>query len=100
MKKLTTHFASIYSELYNRVELDEKLENVSDTIQAGITQDSAGQLDRVNENTIKEALKIMKSNKHDAFFDIVSECFTNGPPELLTHLTYLVRLYSQARVQS
>ena len=92
-KNIASHFAHIYSELYNRVDLSEKLESVSNKLQAGINQDSAAQLDRINVTTVEEALKLMKGNKHDALFDIVSDLFINGPPELSVHLTNLVRLY-------
>ena len=35
----------------------------------------------------------MKGNKHDAIFDIVSDCIIHGPPELVTHLTNLIKLF-------
>ena len=93
-KNIASHFANIYSDLYNRVDLGIKLENVSDGINAKITGDSAAaQIDRVNETSVGEALKLMKANKQDALFDIVSDCFINGPPELLTHLTNLLKLF-------
>ena len=92
-KNIANHFANIYSELYNRIDLGNKLDNVSDSINARITEDSAAQLDRVNVDTVSEALKIMKGNKHDSLFDTVSDCFIHGPQELVTHLTNLIRLY-------
>ena len=54
---------------------------------------SQKQLDRVNEETILEALKILKINKHDELFTIASDCLVNGPPELVTHLTTLIKLF-------
>ena len=86
-------FANIYSELYNRVELDEEFEKVSNSIKEAVTVESIVQLDRVNEDTIREALKHMKCNKHDALFTIASDCLVNGPPELVTHLASLIKLY-------
>ena len=50
-------------------------------------------LNKVNEVLIGEALKKMKGNKSDSVFNTVSDCYTNGPPELISHLTTLVRLY-------
>ena len=67
-ENIAKHFATIYSELYNRVEVGEELEKVSDTINTNINQDSTAQLDRVNEDTIREALKLMKSKKQDPYF--------------------------------
>ena len=54
-----------------------------------VGQHSIRQVDRVDEELIKRALKMMKGNKADALFDIQSDCFINGPPELMTHLTKL-----------
>jgi hypothetical protein len=75
------------------VDLGDKLEEVSSRINASINEESSAQLDRINEDTVRDALKLMKGNKHDALFDIVSDCFIHGPPELVTHLTTLLRLY-------
>ena len=68
-ENIASHFAEIYSVLYNRVENGTKLDEVSDRINAGIDEMSRGQLDRVDDNLIKTALKRMKSNKRDAIFD-------------------------------
>ena len=92
-KNIANHFASIYSELYNRVELNEKFEDAGKSINDAITEASVAQLDRVNEETILEALKILKINKHDELFTIASDCLVNGPPELVTHLTTLIKLF-------
>ena len=85
--------AEIYNELHNRVDIGAKLDEVKSSIANKITEDVA-QLDRVNEDAIKDALKIMQAKKQDAIFDIVYDCFINGPPELVTHLTRLMQLYS------
>ena len=87
------HFANIYSELYNRVELGPEIEDVKNTIEEKITNGSTAQLHRVNEDIIRDALKLMKANKYDALFDIVSDCLIQGPSELVTHLTRLIKLF-------
>ena len=51
------------------------------------------QVDRVDEMLVKKALRMMKSNKTDAFFDIQSDCLINGPKELLSHLTLLFKSF-------
>ena len=89
----TLHFAGIYSELYNRVENGTKLGEISERINSGIDNMSRAQLDRIDEELIKKALKKMKSNKRDAVFDTVSDCYINGPPELVSHITTLVKMY-------
>ena len=93
-KNIATHFANIHTELYNRVRLDDKLENISNQINSTInSENSAVQITRVNERSVGEALKVMKANKHDALYNIVSDCLINGPPELLFHLTQLLKLF-------
>ena len=54
---------------------------------------SRDQLDRVDDNLIKTALKRMKSNKRDAIFDTVSDCYINGPPKLVSHMTRSVKMF-------
>ena len=90
---IANHFASIYSELYNRVEPGVKLGDISHNLDKEISQESQSQLNRINEELVKEALKMMKPNKSDALFDTMSDFYIHGPPELVTHLTDLVKLY-------
>ena len=35
----------------------------------------------------------MKGNKSDALFDFQSDCLIDGPPEVVTHLTNMIRLF-------
>ena len=90
---IANHFASIYSELYNRVDLGEKLDLISQGLENEIGPHSLSQLDRIDEKLMREALSKMKGNKRDAIFDTISDCYINGPPELISHLTTLMRLY-------
>ena len=92
-ENIANHFATIYSELYNRVQLDEKLEQISDTIEKDVDKQCYFQLDRINEELINKAMKLMKPNKCDAIFDVMSDFFINGPPQLATHLASLVKLF-------
>ena len=92
-KNIASHFAGIYSELYNRVENGTKLGEISDRINSGIDNMSRAQLNRIDEELVKKALKKMKSNKRDAVFDTVSDCYINVPPELVSHITTLVKMY-------
>ena len=68
-KNVASHFFGIYSELYNRVVNGTRLGEISGKINSGIDR---VQLNRVDENLIRKALKKMKSNKRDAVFDTVS----------------------------
>ena len=51
------------------------------------------QVNRINEKVVMQALKQMKGNKSDALFMFQSDCLINGPPELVTNLTYLLRSF-------
>ena len=58
-----------------------------------VGQHSLVQVDRINNNLVKQALKLMKSNKADALYEFQSDCLINGPPELIQHLTYLIKSF-------
>ena len=92
-ENIANHFEGIYAELYNRVEHGDEFEEISSTIEDSVGDESLSELHRVNEDVVIEALKHMKNSKHDEYFTIASDCLINGPPELVTHLTNLIRLY-------
>ena len=50
-------------------------------------------MNRVTEDIVKKGLKRMKGNKNDSMYNFQSDCLINGPPELITHLTNLLRLF-------
>ena len=45
------------------------------------------------EDVVKQGLSRMKGSKSDVNFNFQSDCLINGPPELVTHLTNLLRLF-------
>ena len=92
-KNISDHFARIYSNLFNKVELGEDFNKLCRQINSEVGQHSMKQVDRVDEMLIKKALRMMKGNKADAFFDIQSDCLTNGPEELVSHLTLLFKSF-------
>ena len=42
---------------------------------------------------MKKGLERMKGNKSDSLYNFQSDCLIHGPPELITHLTNLLRLF-------
>ena len=50
-------------------------------------------MERVNEKVVKDAINLLKPCKSDAVFDMSSDYYLNAPPELITHLTVLIKLY-------
>ena len=92
-KDISNHFANIYKTLYNRVDNGTKLECISNKVMSGIDDTCTKQLDRINEALVQQALLKLKSNKRDALFNTVSDCYINGPPELIQHLTVLIKMF-------
>ena len=90
---IANHFATIYRELYNRVELGDKIQEISSDIENEVDYHGQLQLDRINEELISKVLKMLKPNKCDALFDTMSDFYIHSPPDLVTHLTALVKLY-------
>ena len=92
-QEISNHFAGIYSDLFNNVRNGDKLNQISNRITKNVGNHCINQLDKVNEALIESALKKMKSCKRDSVFDTVSDCYINGPPELHTHLTQLIKMF-------
>ena len=85
------HFANIYGDLYSKVELGDKFENLRNSINDDITEDSLKDVNRVNNDLIKQALAKMKDGKSDVLFDFTSDLLMNGPPELTIHIVNMFR---------
>ena len=75
------------------MELDEEFELLSQKIDGMVANHSTFDIDRINDNLVKEALKKMKVGKTDALFLFSSDCLINGPESLLPHLTNLIKLF-------
>ena len=98
---IANHFATIYSEIYNKVELRDEFENLCNEVDQEVTDESCSLVNKINDKLIQKALKIMQSNKADATFNFQSDCIMNGPPALIMHLTNLVKsIFSHGVVPS
>ena len=87
---IANHFAHIYSGLYNKVELGDRLENISRELDENINTQSQWQVNRMTRDLVREALKKMKAKKGDSVFDAATDIYINGPEELIEHLTTLI----------
>ena len=92
-ENIADRFATIYKQLYNKVEADEKLQQTSNQIEQEIYPQCHTQLDRITEELVSRAIKMMKPSKCDAILDTMSDFYLNGPPQLVTHLTTLIKLF-------
>ena len=51
-------------------------------------------VNRIDETIVREAIGKLKAGKSDALFDFSSDCLINAPPELITHLTHMLKLFT------
>ena len=47
----------------------------------------------VTDQVVEKALNMLKSNKSDSVFDVTSDFYLHSPPELVHHLTQLIKLF-------
>ena len=75
---IANHFAEIYKSLYNDTELGPDFEDMHHKINNGVDEISSFNLNRINEDSIKNALNLMKAKKSDSIFNISSDFYLNG----------------------
>ena len=92
-RNIANKFASIYENLYNQHENTAELEDVSNSIAREIKVESLVEADKITNEVVRKALKQMKGGKRDVQYDIQSDCLTNGPESLLSHLTNLIKSF-------
>ena len=90
---IANHFADIYKKLYNQAQLGDKITNLKDLLDQRINNRDMFEVYRVTESVVRQGLKLMKGNKSDAMFDFQSDCLIEGPPEVIAHLTNMIRLF-------
>ena len=90
---IADHFAGIYRKLSNQDNLGDKVTSLQDRLNQNISSQDISEVYRVTESVVKQGLKLMKGNKGDAIFDFQSDCLIDGPPEVVTHLTNLIRMF-------
>ena len=90
---IANHFAGIYKKLYNQDQLGDKITNLKAVLDQKISNRDMFEVHRVTESVVRQGLKLMKGNKSDAIFDFQSDCLIEGPPELVTHLTSMIRIF-------
>ena len=92
-KDIAEHFAGKYKKLYNNVVNGDKLEEIKRTVNNELDSNCESILARVNDRLIDQAIKKLKPRKRDALFDTISDCYLNGPMNLTTHITNLIKLF-------
>ena len=90
---IAEHFAGKYEQLYNQNQLGEQITDLKNRLNRKISSQDMVEVNRITESVIRQGLKIMKANKSDAIFDFQSDCLIEGPPEVVTHLTNMIRIF-------
>jgi len=90
---ISNHFADIYSELYQKHDLGEEFAQVQESIALQVDPSLLGELDRVNEKIVFEALTKLKSGKSDPTFSFNSDCLLNSCDDLIKHVTILFKWF-------
>ena len=90
---IANHFAGIYEKLYNQVPQGDQITGLMDSLNQKISNKDMSEVYRVTESVVRQGLKLMKGNKSDSIFDFQSDCLTEGPPKLVTHLTNMIRMF-------
>ena len=87
------HFSRIYSELYNSTGDADELARLSEEVDSKINFTHINDVEKVTDNIVKEAAKHLKSSKSDPVFDFSSDCLSNGPDVLFSHLAMIIRTF-------
>ena len=90
---IANHFATIYSKLYNQGDVWDEINDLKEQLDKEITIREQYEVQRVTEAVVIQGLKLMKSGKSDSIFDFQSDCLIEGPPQLVSHLTNMIRLF-------
>ena len=90
---IADHFAGIYKNLYNQNQLGDQITDLKHRLDEMINNEDMSEVNRVTESVIRQGLKLMKGNKSDSVFDFQSDCLIEGPPEVVTHLTNMIRMF-------
>ena len=96
---ISNHSADIYSELYQKHDLGEEFARVQGSIVLQVDPSLLGELDRVNEKIVFEALTKLKSGKSDPTFSFNSDCLSNSCDDLIKHVTILFKWFLRILVQ-
>ena len=87
-------FATIYNELFNRGNDEEKINEMKENLEEEIGCDDLLEVERINANTIKEAMEKIKANKSDSIYDFSSDFLKHGPDILHEHLANILKAFA------
>ena len=70
-------------------DFDKVQQNIQERVHHGLQDD----INKVNTQSVKDALNKMKAMKSDALFDFSSDCLMNASNKLIDHVTTLFKWF-------
>ena len=70
-------------------DFDKVQQNIQERVHHGLQDD----INKVNTQSVKDALNKMKAMKSDALFDFSSDCLMNASNNLIDHMTTLFKWF-------
>ena len=86
-------FAEVYEELYNRENDEESVSAMLDSINIKLGEDSFEEIDKINSNLIKEAVKNIQASKSDPNYEFTSDFLKHAPDILYEHLARIIKSF-------
>ena len=83
----------MHSDLYNSVISDDALGDLLAQVNSEISGDSLSDVDKINDNLIKEAIGHLRKGKSDVDFDWKSEAFIHGIDCLASPLAFIFKSF-------
>ena len=84
---------TLYIGLYNSVISDDAVKDLLININTNINDESLGDIDKITENLIKEAIGHLKNNKSDVDHDWKSDAFINGVDALASPIAFIFKCF-------
>ena len=92
-ENIPTHFATIYSKLFNSVDEKASLDQLYNHINANIDDQSLTEILKITPKIVYDATQHLKKSKNDPTFRFNSDCLTNAPPILFEQLALIFQFY-------
>jgi hypothetical protein len=92
-ENIPTHFASIYSKLFNSVDEKPSLDALYNEVNASIDDQNLTEVLKITPKIVYDATQHLKKSKNDPTYRFNSDCLTNAPPILFEHLALIFQFY-------
>ena len=90
---IADHFKNIYSGLYNSVDDQEELMTLCESVEKKVNMYHIHDVDKVTPEIVKEAAHNLRDSKSDPSYNFSSDCIKNGPDNLFSHLSLVIKAF-------